>query len=700
MNRLFNKLPFILLAAMAVTIGVTTFIEAKAGTPFVLKNIYGAPWFYTLWCAIALSSIVLIFRRKMWKQSVVFLVHLSFLVILVGALTTALTSKKGMLHLRLETPVKSFFVENKGIEPLPFVITLKSFKIEYYSGTTAPSDYVSKFTCKLLDSKNEESAAVSMNNIYRIDGYRLYQSSYDDDLKGSWLTVNYDPYGTTITYIGYALLALSVLLMLLTRAGQLKKLLNSPALHRNAVCVLLALFVAPVVSNAKNQSVSAIKLEQAESFKSKQVMYNDRVVPLNTLANDFVQKITGKSSFGGLTSEQVLISWMLCPEEWQHIEMIKIKSSQLRNYLGITTEYAKFEDFFDSEGKYRLEELYKAEQGKHSKLEKAIEEADEKVGIILMLTQGELIKPVPDDGSVRRLTDTEVKAELLYNAIPFSKIMFMANLTIGILLFVLMMIRLLNSGMQRKELSEKNRSLKEDIIGVSLKVAPYILYIATLFQLFSFVLRWYISGTVPLSNGYETMQFVALATLVIASCLHRKFPFIMPFGFILSGFTLLVSHLSQMNPQITPLMPVLQSPWLSSHVSMIMMSYSLYAFMMMNGIVALVLISKKGHDDQVETLTVVSKIMLYPATFLLAVGIFLGAIWANVSWGSYWSWDPKEVWALITMIVYSMGFHTSSLRFLRNNKYFNIFMVVSFLTIIMTYFGVNYVLGGMHSYAG
>ena len=170
----------------------------------------------------------------------------------------------------------------------------------------------------------------------------------------------------------------------------------------------------------------------------------------------------------------------------------------------------------------------------------------------------------------------------------------------------------------------------------------------------------------------------------------------LPFGFLLSGFALLVSYLGQMNPQITPLMPVLVSPWLSIHVSLIMMSYALLAFIMLNGILAL---CYRRQSERVEQLTILSRLLLYPAVFFLGAGIFLGAVWANVSWGRYWAWDPKEVWALITFLVYGAAFHSQSLPMFRKPLFFHIYMVVAFLTVLMTYFGVNYVLGGMHSYA-
>ena len=143
-------------------------------------------------------------------------------------------------------------------------------------------------------------------------------------------------------------------------------------------------------------------------------------------------------------------------------------------------------------------------------------------------------------------------------------------------------------------------------------------------------------------------------------------------------------------------MPVLVSPWLSIHVSLIMMSYALFAFIMLNGILAL---CHTRQNDRVEQLTILSRLLLYPAVFFLGAGIFLGAVWANVSWGRYWAWDPKEVWALITFLVYGAAFHSQSLQAFRKPLFFHVYMIIAFLTVLMTYFGVNYVLGGMHSYA-
>jgi ABC-type transport system involved in cytochrome c biogenesis permease subunit len=194
------------------------------------------------------------------------------------------------------------------------------------------------------------------------------------------------------------------------------------------------------------------------------------------------------------------------------------------------------------------------------------------------------------------------------------------------------------------------------------------------------------------------MQFMAWCCAALSLLLYRRVGIIsLPAGLLICGFALMVAGFGESNPQITQLMPVLASPLLSIHVVLIMMSYALFAFIMCNGVTALIMSHK---SEQVERLRRISLLALYPALFMLAVGIFIGAVWANQSWGTYWSWDPKETWALITMLIYAMLLHDNSLKPLRKPLTFHIYAVLAFVAVLMTYFGVNFVLGGMHSYAG
>ena len=671
---------------LVVVLAVATFVEQARGTAFVGEHVYHTAWFCTLWGVLAALTLVACFRLHLWRRVPLLLLHGSFLVILGGAFLTFMGGQQGVVHLEEGQATDRFMLRDSGeLLPLPFTLRLDSFRVQCYPGTDAPEDYIS-YVRLSVPSGGERAATVSMNRILTCEGYRFYQSSYDPDGRGSWLSVNHDPWGIGVTYAGYALLGLSMLWVLLGRGGEFRRLLRHPLLRKGGFLTVFLLLGAAVAVQAQGRKLPVLKQRQADSLAAVQVIYHDRVTPFNTLARDFVLKLTGRPTYKGLTPEQVVGGWLLHPEVWKDEPMIRIKSAALRRRLGLEGDFARLSDLFDGQT-YRLQAYWDASAGqagdKLSPLEKAIVETDEKVGLILMLQNGTLIRPLPTDGSVAPLSDVKVRAELLYNRIPFSQVLFMFNLSMGLLAFGL----LLYKGTRRIPPAGRAFRAME-------RVFTCALWAALLFQAAGYGLRWYIGGRIPLGNGYETMQFLALATLLLSGLFRRRFPFTLPFGFLLSGFALLVSWLGQMNPQITPLMPVLVSPWLSSHVSLIMMSYALFAFMMLNGVLALCL------RREALRLMLLSRLLLYPATFFLGAGIFLGAIWANVSWGHYWAWDPKEVWALVTFMVYGVAFHARSLRCFRRPVFFHVYMIAAFLTVLMTYFGVNYVLGGMHSYAG
>ena len=659
-----------------------TFIEHSLGTAFVERYIYHSVWFCCLWGILACFVVVAMARFNWLRRLPVVLLHSSFLIILGGAMLTFLFGEKGYIHLKKGAEVTTFIRESDKQEvSLPFVLRLDSFNIKYYPGTEAPSDYVSAVT--YVQCGHSVSANISMNRVLSVDGYRLYQSSYDDDGSGSWLSVNYDPMGIGVAYTGYVLLALASIGLLVSKRESFRRLLQNPLLRKGGLMLML-LFVFGTTAHAE---LRAISLEEANTLCAKQVIYQDRIVPLNTLARDFVLKLNGKDAYRGLSPEQVLASWLVYTEDWAREPMIYVKNGALRQMLNHPRgKYIALNELFDGD-KYKLQSMLSGEACKNdSKLKNAILELDEKVGLILMLREGTLIKPLPEDGSVSPLSETAVKAELLYNKIPFSKLLFMINLTLGILSFG----GLLYLGLRREDapVSDAVRVIKCGFV--------WLLFASSLFHWMGYALRWYIGGRMPLGNGYETMLFLAGCVLALSCWLQRRFLFVLPFGFLLSGFTLLVAYLGEINPQITPLMPVLLSPWLSIHVSLIMIAYALYAYIFLNGILALCLRHK---PEQVERLMLFSKLMSYPATLFLGVGIFIGSVWANVSWGNYWSWDSKEVWALITFMIYGVAFHGTSLPWMRKPMHYHIYMVLAFLSVLMTYVGVNFFLTGMHSYA-
>ena len=214
------------------------------------------------------------------------------------------------------------------------------------------------------------------------------------------------------------------------------------------------------------------------------------------------------------------------------------------------------------------------------------------------------------------------------------------------------------------------------------------------------IMRWANSGAVPMANAYESMLLLAWLIQLLTLCLSRRFRILLVFGILLSAFVLLATQMLKMSTDAAPLMPVLRSPLLVVHVSVIMMSYALICLTFICGVTALaVRLFRRQATATVASLAMLSRVFLHPALVTLAIGIFVGAIWANISWGTYWSWDPKETWALITFMVYAVAVHDRSFTSLQRPVVYHLYVTLAFLTLLMTYFGVNYFLGGMHSYA-
>ncbi|MDR2148302.1 MAG: cytochrome c biogenesis protein CcsA [Tannerella sp.] len=704
--------PFILLIIITLFLAIATFAERRFGTPFVLHHIYGSWWMLTLWAAMLSFAFMLIINKLFKKRKPAFALHFSFAVILAGAFVSFLTSEQGQIHLREDGLSESDI-------RIPFSLTLNRFELNYYTGTTTPMDYTSHLT--LNDGEKKEDVLISMNNIFKYKGFRFYQASYDKDLKGTILSVSYDSVGITITYTGYLMLLLSMLWILFNAKGRFRSLLKSLS-----ISVLLLL---PFVSQAQR----TMTRDEAQAFGKLSMFYNGRIVPIDTYAQDFTVKITGKSSYRNFNAVQVLAGFIFFPEEWQEEPLIKIKNREIRRFLcnnEVCGKRLRLSDFFYS-GVYKLINSGISEE------DKGVREADEKAGLLLTQSSGSTMTIFPqgnrwfsmtDDLSLanaedslliakvlwmltdflqkedhvaamdllskisvfqhRRvetgvISDTKTAVEIFYNRLHTADILFKINIAAGLFAFVFFIWGILTG---------KGNKLIDNILLL-------LLVFSFLFLFFTLALRWYISGHIPLSNGFETMLFAAWSISLITIILHKKSKIFTVAGLLLSGFILLVASLGAMNPQITKLIPVLMSPWLSIHVSLLIISYSLLGFIMFNGIVAIILrFTTKDSEQHVRKLQIISQILLYPALFTLTTGIFIGAIWANVSWGRYWGWDPKEVWALVTLLVYSLAMHVQSLPVFRKPLFFHGFAILAFLTVLMTYFGVNLFFGGMHSY--
>ena len=752
-----KKIIFILYILVLVCMAAATIVEKSQGTDYAHAHYYGAWWFILIWAVLAALGAFYIIKRKVKCASTLAL-HLSFIIILLGALLTHVSAKRGMIHLRIGQPTDTYMAqdEEQGMkeEKLPFSLCLQKFEAKMHDGTNAVADYSSKFT--VIDGDDKSEGEVSMNNIYSHRSYRLYQSSYDEDGKGSVLAINADPYGIPVTYTGYALLFISLVWMLFDPKGGYRKLLKSPLLKKGALITALILSMGNIQtlhaeSATGNLQNAVLPKETAEKFGELHILYNDRICPVQTFALDFCKKIYGARSYQGLTAEQVLSGWVFYGNTWANEPFIKIKSGEMKTAMNLPG-YASLNTFFNREmGGYTIgpyvQEYY---NGQQDKFHQQAADIDGKIQIIMELREGISLKVLPytftknvkatkDHPFIKEGTTTwfspvdklpqavehqhalyiknvfsllygdvkkgnmdrvniffdkmlkyqevssgsslpskiQYQAERINNGFPFATILFMVNLTLGFIALFYTIYRM-----------TKKRQLKA--LDLTL---PILLCISFLALTFGLALRWIISGNVPLSNGYESMLSVAWLVLLISIFMQFRIRIVMVFGFMLSGFFLLVSHINQMDPAIGQMMPVLNSPLLSIHVSIIMMSYALLSLTFICGIMGICL---RSHGEELQAL---SRIFLYPALTTMGFGIFIGAIWANVSWGNYWSWDSKETWALITFMIYAVVVHTQSLPVFRKPLVYHIYITLAFLSIAMTYFGVNYFLTGMHSYA-
>ncbi len=423
-------------------------------------------------------------------------------------------------------------------------------------------------------------------------------------------------------------------------------------------------------------------------------LYKGRICPLQTFAKDFTTKLTGKATYEGLSSEQVLSGFLFYYSDWAPIldevspkrqkeskalvEMLlsgrSLKLFPVADSTGTLGWYAQNDDlpmtvsdneyiFIRKHLSYCQEQVVK---GDYASLEQVF-------GKIKLFQTKRAADVLP--------SSMRIKAERLYNALTTGRWLAMLSITLGLFFFAYSLYTTTHKRTSRFSLFTFHFSL-------------IYLILLTSFLLLIFILRWIAGGHIPMAGGFDSMNLMAIAIGILglgARTSSSAQGMRLPIALLTMGFCLLVAMMSGSNPPVTNLMPVLSSPLLCLHVAVIMMSYALFFFLMMLGIAGL--ISSKFQDSGFK----LGKRILYPAVFLLALGIIIGALWANISWGNYWTWDPKEVWALITLIVYAFPLHPS-LSVSRNPKRFFLYCTLAFLSVIITYFGVNFLLGGMHAY--
>ena len=722
------------LIAMLVVLATATVVEKMGGTQVARDWFYDNMAFVVMWTVIGITGLIYVVMRKMWRRLPVLLLHLSMLTILAGAGITWFTAQRGKMQAPEGESVNVFTTTDGKRVTLPFSVTLHFFDIKTYPGTHAPMDFVSHIKVDGVEG------AVSMNKVFSHHGYRFYQSGYDAQWRGAVFTVVHDPWGIGVTYAGYALLLVGMIAVLIDHKTRFRQLLKHPALKRGTA--VIALLITALSGMAEDQVPPTIPRKVADKMGDLYILHNDRICPFHSFACDFTAKLCGKNSYKGLTAEQVTAGWIFYYDQWVTQPMIKVKNGNVQHLLGIDGKWASLDDFYRTVSTGAMQQAIDSLQAIDDQATiRALGESDERYQIANMVAAGTMIKLFPlnhngqlewyshgsldiphdiDDGKwlflrngmdylyekvaaqdwdgaiqfLNKLKQYQVKecgnllpsntkfeAEKLYYDMNCDRPLAMALATLGIILFLFTC----------RQVARSRRLPRWVRITAIVVLSLSLVYLTAMLTL-----RWIVSGHVPMSNGFETMQFMAWATIIITLVLSRRSMLALPFGLLIAGLALMVASFGESNPQITQLMPVLASPLLSIHVAVIMVAYSLLAFLMLGGVMACIL---RRDSAMVERLHVVGQILLYPAVFLLTAGVFIGAIWANVSWGTYWSWDPKEVWALITLIIYALPLHGQSMPLFKKPMFFHGYCIIAFMSVLITYFGVNFILGGMHSYA-
>lgn len=622
----------------------------------------------------------------MRNQLFTILLHIALAVILAGAFVTHFFGIQGTLSLGEGMPPLSHFEKKSGpgSGEFPFLVSLDEVEIIYYPATTAPMDFRSVVD---IDGRKIQ---VAMNKVGEYDGWRFYQSGVGPN--SSVFSISHDPWGTGITYAGYILLGIAMAGFFFQKRTPWRSLLRS---YRKGVAALSLIF-AVLPANA----LPVMQRPLASNFGKVQVYWNDRICPMQTMARDVATSLYGSGSYKGFTPEQVLSGWLFYYDEWRSDYM------QLHPELETLSPFPTSKAEKKAAGKLALVEWlgtgeifriypYEAADGHMEwlsltgrrpsgmELDQWIFMQTSLANIKELLLKG---KNVQANEALDKLkagqrqyatgvslpSEAKIDAERLYNVAARPAIAGIFAICFGLITLIVSLFR---------------RSFRQ---GSLIAAVILFLYVAAIMGVL-----WWVSGHVPLSNGPETMMFMALVALA-GACLCRNLT--LRGGLMIVGaMALFVTAMGGRTPQIGAIMPVLASPLLSVHVMIVMMAYALFLLIAILSAVALLSRSQARRRQ----LSVLNRIMLTPAVFMLGAGIFIGAVWANQTWGRYWGWDPKETCALVMWLVYAMPMHWGSryLSIFRNERVLHVYLLCAILTVIFTYFGANYLLSGLHSYA-
>lgn len=653
---------------------------------------------------------------------------------------------------------------------LPFYIKLNAFFLDRYPGSMSPMSYASEVEVVDEEKNVLMPYRIYMNHVLDYRGFRFFQSSYDQDEKGTILSVNNDP-GKWPTYIGYILLSLGLLLNMLNPKSRFRKL--AMMIQRDMgtfKSIMLALIVGTSLFHGSLLHADVAKeelaflqqynKEHADHFGQVLVQSVDgRIKPIDTVAMEVLNKVHGGSTFEGMSANQIVLSMMTSPVQWQGQPFIKVFHPELKKILGIPEKqkYASFNDFFEKEGDHAFkltkhsEEANRKKPAERNQFDKDVIKVDERVNVAYMVYTGEVFRMIPkqndqakrwlapqqaikgfskqEGDEVRALLSTyfdaiseglekgvwlnadraldkvqayqqqyggdiipsqsRMKAEIFFNHAKIFDRLSPIYLFSGLVLLIFIFAKMIKPKLSIAWITKI-------VLGVNL--FAFIVHTGGL------ALRWYISTHAPWSDGYESMIYIAWAIALSGLFFSRQSIVALALTSILAGVTLFVAHLSWMDPQITNLVPVLKSYWLNIHVSVITASYGFLGLCSLLGFFTLILFIIRSNnspeiDRNIVEATRINEMSMILGLSLLTIGNFLGGVWANESWGRYWGWDPKETWALVSILIYAAVVHFRFVPKLNNPFAFAVASTIAFASIIMTYFGVNFYLSGMHSYA-
>ncbi|WP_242157551.1 cytochrome c biogenesis protein [Aestuariivivens sediminis] len=669
----------------------------------------------------------------------------------------------------------------KPIE-IPFSMELDKFTLSKYPGTNIPSASESKVT--LIDKRKniKEQYLISKNKVLDYDGYRFFQTSYDDDENGTILSVNYDYYGTRVTYFGYLLMTLGALLILFSKRSHFSLLderIKEVRAKRKALYLTVFLCLGALSFGWSQTSyLKPINKDHADRFGHVLVQtYDGRFSSINSLAIDVMHKLNGKDRFnfagkGTMDAMQLFLDMHVDPEFYKQQELIVIREKSLRDVLGLSGKMASFHIFFDKNNNYKLSDLaqnaFQKRAEAQNTFDREVLKVTERVNIFNMAIHGTLLKVFPEvhsqnnkwiswndplatkplshtivnlnpglqldkftyhnimrgylistvyarekndydipdkfinyiENIQRELTPPEllpttakIELEVYYNKSNIFVVLKYIYALLGMILLLLTFVKNFKT--------ENSKTL-----GLCISLIVGLIIIAFAYQTFGMGLRWYIGGHAPWSNGYEVLLLVAWGGMLAGFSVIRYSKITIGSTALLAFFILLTAGHSYYDPQLTNLNPVLKSYWLIIHVAIITIGYGFLALSFLIGLIniSLNLVKTKKKEERfslvIQELSFINEKLVTVGMVLTAIGTFIGCIWANESWGNYWSWNAKQTWSLIIVLIYGLILHFKFIPKMKSALVFNIASVLSFGSVLMTFIGVNYYFTkGLHSYA-